>query len=275
MKKLLLLLTFLYTLTSCSTYYYSTLSAGDGMMEKDDFGDFFYEDDSIKVVYNFFGYNLPVKILVINNSDEPIYVDWQRSALIMDNFATSYNQNKAIFDGQIETNTLNYNRNLAGTDGRVTGGIQLPEGVSFVPPKSRIDHIPTTMSDFRFHNIPGKSFVIKSFATSEQKPARVKTMHFAEFNSPLRFRSYLTIYRGYPNPEKSKPFVLDQTFFVSDLMKSGTVKPSDVLSYTSERGDFFYYKKVKGSAFGNTVGVIALCGVSLFLEAVIDSPEGN
>ena len=58
--------------SSCSTYYYSTLSSSEGVAEKDDFGDFVYENDSVKVVYSFFGYNLPIHITVINNSDQPL-----------------------------------------------------------------------------------------------------------------------------------------------------------------------------------------------------------
>ena len=93
--------------SSCSTYYYSTLSSSEGVAEKDDFGDFVYENDSVKVVYSFFGYNLPIHITVINNSDQPLYVDWQRSALIIDDVATNYKQNKLTFDGNISANTLN------------------------------------------------------------------------------------------------------------------------------------------------------------------------
>ena len=69
MKKLLMILGVLMLFSSCSTYYYSTLSSSEGVAEKDDFGDFVYENDSVKVVYSFFGYNLPIHITVINNSD--------------------------------------------------------------------------------------------------------------------------------------------------------------------------------------------------------------
>ena len=104
-------------LCSCSTYYYSTLSSTEGLVEKDDFGDFIYENDSVKVVYSFFGYNLPIKILVINNSNQPLYVDWQRSALILNDMATNYKQNKVTFGGNIETNTLNFSRNFSTSEG--------------------------------------------------------------------------------------------------------------------------------------------------------------
>lgn len=275
MKKLLLIAGVLFLLSSCSTYYYSTLSSAEGTVEKDDFGDFIYENDSVKVVYSFFGYNLPIKILVINNSDQPLYVDWQRSALILDDVATNYKQNKVTFDGSIETNTLNYNRNFSTTEGSYSGNLTLPEGVSFIPPKSKIEHVPMTLGDFRFDKISNKSFTRKIFARGDLSPTKIKTMHFAEFNSPLRFRSYLTLYYGSIDPEKSKPFVLDQDFYISEVMKSGDIKPEDVFGYTNERGDFFYYKEVKGTGFGNTVGVIALCVLSAIIVDAVGEPEAQ
>ena len=273
MKKLLLMAGALLMLCSCSTYYYSTLSSTEGLVEKDDFGDFIYENDSVKVVYSFFGYNLPIKILVINNSNQPLYVDWQRSALILDDMATNYKQNKVTFDGNIETNTLNFNRNFSTSEGAYSGTLNLPDGVSFIPPQSRIEHVPMTMGDFAFDKIPEKSFTRQSFARNNLSPTKVKTMHFAEFNSPLRFRSYLTLYYGSLDPEKSKPFVLDQNFYISEVMKSGEIKPEEVFGYTNERGDFFYYKKVKGTAFENVIGTIVLCTLSVVLEASLSTEE--
>ena len=273
MKKLLMILGVLMLFSSCSTYYYSTLSSSEGVAEKDDFGDFVYENDSVKVVYSFFGYNLPIHITVINNSDQPLYVDWQRSALIIDDVATNYKQNKLTFDGNISANTLNYNRNFSSTDGSFNGSISLPDGVSFIPPKSRTDHTPMTLGDFSFDRIPKKSFTKVKFARENLAPSKINTMRFAEFNSPLKFRSYLTLYSGSLDPEKGKPSVLVQQFYISEVMKSAEIKPEEVYGYSNKRGDFFYYKKTKGSGFGAVMGTIAVCAACIAIDAAIPDAE--
>ena len=58
--------------------------------EKNERGDFVQENDTVRISYRFWGENAPVTITIYNKLDEPLYVDWGRSALIIDDVATTY-----------------------------------------------------------------------------------------------------------------------------------------------------------------------------------------
>ena len=71
----------LLSLSSCSSYYYSTLASNDRSGRYDVNKDFVIDNDSVCIIYNFHGEDGPVLVTVQNKMDEPLFVDWQRSAL--------------------------------------------------------------------------------------------------------------------------------------------------------------------------------------------------
>lgn len=90
MKRMLFVLSVvaLLCMSSCSSYYYSVLESNDAVGEKNDDKDFVIENDSVCISYCFYGEDAPISITVYNKMDEPLFVDWQRSALILDDVAT-------------------------------------------------------------------------------------------------------------------------------------------------------------------------------------------
>ena len=93
MKKLIVftcLLSLLFSLNACSSYYYSMLSSDKGIVGVNEYNDFVQENDSVRIIYNFYGEDAPVRITVFNKLDEPMYIDWQRSSLIIGDKAVSY-----------------------------------------------------------------------------------------------------------------------------------------------------------------------------------------
>ena len=96
MKRMLFVLSVvaLFCMSSCSSYYYSVLESNDAVGEKNDDKDFVIENDSVCISYCFYGEDAPISITVYNKMDEPLFVDWQRSALIIDDVATSYYQRR-------------------------------------------------------------------------------------------------------------------------------------------------------------------------------------
>ncbi len=63
-------------------------------------GDFVQENDTVRISYRFWGENAPVTITIYNKLDEPLYVDWGRSALIIDDVATTYDPKVASVRGE-------------------------------------------------------------------------------------------------------------------------------------------------------------------------------
>lgn len=223
-------MTISFLLSSCgSTYYFSTLDTTTENTIKGDNGDFITGDDSLMVAYCFNGEGGPILIMIQNDGSQPLYVDWQRSSIIYKNKSTSY-----------------YNGST---------------GVSFIPPHSRIEYNTNRLGTPSFDTIPDKKYIETSLIKKDNLPANIKTMDFTVENTPFKFRSYLTLYTD-PN----HPFTFEQDFFVSNIMKSKDLTPSNMDEDLVNRGDLFYFEKESkgknvGAAFlvgGLIVGVVAL-----------------
>ena len=106
MKKLIVftcLLSLLFSLNACSSYYYSMLSSDKRIVGVNEYNDFVQENDSVRIIYNFYGEDAPVRITVFNKLDEPMYIDWQRSSLIIGDKAVSYYKEVMPVQGDVES----------------------------------------------------------------------------------------------------------------------------------------------------------------------------
>lgn len=250
MKRILFVLSVvaLFSLSSCSSYYYSVLESNDTIGEKNGNRDFVIENDSVFISYCFYGEDAPISITVYNKMDEPLFVDWQRSALIIDDVATSYYQEKAPIQGQTESSysgdAYRWNRNYSITDGYSAGSfageIALPKGVSFIPPKSKVESTPLRLSNFPFDQIPKDQYTRQKFAKSNSSVVTVRVKKFTEEDTPLAFRSYLSLYTADQDNGKRKYSTFESSFYVSQLIKTGNVSPASFDAGKKQAGDFFY-----------------------------------
>ncbi len=92
MRNLLYLFVFaalLLGLSACSSYYYSMLNSNDPVGRR--MREVILCRKTIRYVSLIvLGENAPVTITIYNKLNEPLYVDWGRSALIIDDVATTY-----------------------------------------------------------------------------------------------------------------------------------------------------------------------------------------
>ena len=153
MRNLLYLFVFaalLLGLSACSSYYYSMLNSNDPVGEKNERGDFVQENDTVRISYRFWGENAPVTITIYNKLDEPLYVDWGRSALIIDDVATTYDPKVASVRGESSSvasgSSFHWSdRSSSGwsySEGSFSGDVSLPKGVEFIPPHSKLVNTP-------------------------------------------------------------------------------------------------------------------------------------
>ena len=263
MKHFFLILATALLLSSCaSTYYYSTLDSTTENTIKGDNGDFITANDSVLVAYCFNGEEAPILIIVHNDGNKPLYVDWQRSSMIIREKATSYYNRNIQISGTTESYSQGYNYPIQSSysSGEFRGRASIPEGVTFIPPHSRIEYRSMRLETPNFENIPDKEYTKVSFIKKDDSPASVKNIDFTIKDTPLKFRSYLTLYTD-PN----KPFTFEHEFYISNLMKSKELTPSNINEGLMDRGDFFYIEKESG---GKDVGAILL-GSALVVGAVI------
>lgn len=282
-KNILFLIVGLGTLLglgSCSSYYYSFISSEDAEDLRNLNNDFVQDNDTVSVIYSFYGENAPIQITVHNKLNEPLYVDWSRSAIIIDDVATGYSSDMATFHGGVkkassgvvvEGGMLDY---VAGsTNGVVVGEVGLPREVTFIPPNSRITNIPVVLDNFSFNKIPNKEYEKFPFVKKNSELVNLKRLSFTESNSPLSFRSVLTVYTEERNGSPRKDMLLERSFYISQVVKAGGLHPSNLNAFNRQDGDCFYVQHRKGENTGMVLGVIAISAAGIALEVAFGPSE--
>lgn len=266
----LLYLALCFLLSSCaSTFYFSTLDSNTENTIKADNGDFITANDSVLIAYCFNGEEGPVLIIVHNNGDKPLYVDWQRSSIIIKERATSYHDNTMQISGTMKTYSqedIFIPRN-SYSNSEFRGSSRLPEGVSFIPPHSRIEYQAVRLGIPNFESIPNKEYSTATYYKKNNFPADVKVKDFTLQDTPLKFRSYLTLYT-----DPSRPFTFEHEFFISNLMKSKELTPSNIDKAQMDRGDFFFIEKENS---GKDIGSILLGSVIVVGAIALDVATSN
>lgn len=263
--------------SGCSSYYYSLLSSNDGKSSLNKDNDFVLENDTVCISYCFYGENAPVAITVFNKLDEPLFVDWTRSALIIDDVATSYYSDKAPIKGNTQSSadgyTYEWNKRFeissSNSSTSFAGEITLPKGVTFIPPKSKIGNASLRLTNLSFDKVPDEAYRTGKFAKTDGTIINIRTKDFTEENSPLRFRSYLTLYTHTPEGEMGKTMPFEQSFYISQLIKTGNVPPQHFEGGQRQAGDFFYIHNVKGVNAGLIIGAVAIGTAVVALDATV------
>jgi hypothetical protein len=221
---------------SCASYqYYTVSSAGVAQNDK---REFVIENDSLRLVYNFNGFNAPVNITIQNKLSVPVYIDWQRSALIVNDQAISYVPAEMRIDGGFQGSSYKYS-SISGyktTSGHIQATASLPPSVDFMPPQTYLTKSQLSIPNRLIEQVPETAFHREKYAPVEGIRVSVKKATFTEATSPLRFRSYLTIMVG---ELTTKPLILEHSFYVSELMTTGAV-PTDMHIISAGKGNMFY-----------------------------------
>jgi hypothetical protein len=231
--KLTLLISVAVIFSSCA-YQYFNISANH--LAKNENNDFVVENDPLKVTYRFNGDNAPVKITLLNKTDEPLEIDWKRSALIMNGQATSYYSPNLYVNGSVQQGT---SRHYIFGDGSflatVNADIYVNEPSQFIPPKSSISKIPLILPVHSLE-LPSDQLKKATHNSGNQYNIKYKKIEHSSQESPFSFRSYLSFhYAGDPN----KTFSLDHHFYVSEIWQTGNY-PTDFPEELLNRGDFLY-----------------------------------
>jgi len=246
-------------LSSCSsTFYYSTLNTTTEYVEKVDNGDFLLETDSLWIAYCFKGANAPMQITIFNKMDEPLYIDWGRSAMVMDGMAFSYAGESTTFLDDIQATSYSSDSISAVPVSKdvFDGGVQfMSDRTSYIPPNSMISEIPLSL-DPNFKDLDKKLYRSINMADKYNGLEKANRADFTVADSPLQFKSYLTLYS---TPDK--PMIFEQDFYMSSLIKTG-LRPSNLPGDMMDKGDLFYIEQVANKTpLYTTLGIIGLGGL--------------
>jgi hypothetical protein len=200
-------------LCSCSTYQYATLRS----KETDETKGIVIENDSVKIVYTFKGENCPIQIQVANKLSQPIFIDWKKSALVLNDERFSYWKDKAVLNATTHGYEVQWSKNISSTSSTTQGEFIRDEQVSCIPPHSFVKASPITVKD-SFFKFPKEAQKEKIVLIQTDPPTRGDKYSFSKETSPLRFRSYLTLST---TENFATTFHFDDEFWVSEIIATG------------------------------------------------------
>ena len=247
-------------LQGCLTYYYPAIKSFENRIPQNKNGSFTAENSRISVTYSFKNSGGKIVYEINNESDDPIFVDWSRSVFIAEDYAVPYLNNKAQIGGSVEATTTTYrfsksNYVTSTSYGDLKGEIILPQNDLFIPPHAKTSYSPLQLSAvLNLDKIPASSYQKQNNGI-----ATLNVASFSEENTPLKFRSYLTIV----NDRDKSQTVFEHTFFVSDIIKTGSENPQLTLGVNS--GSRFYIQVANKDAQTTGWVIAGALGVGLIV----------
>lgn len=234
MKHLLPISLFIF-LCSCTTYQVLTVSSDE--IPKNGAQEFVIDNDSLELTYNFNGQNGPINVRIKNKLQHPLYIDWQRSALIINNQAISYVANKVDINGSLGAYTFDWTRDFSSTVGRIKATATLPAEMDFIPPQTYVTRQLIGVTNQGITQLPDSIFKKRKIPAPNDGVEVVKEAWFTAANSPLLFTSYVTLMVGKADPQ---PVIYQHHFYISQLLK--TSNPAQPLS-NEKRGAGFMWRR--------------------------------
>jgi len=173
-----LLLLCVIMLSGCSRYQYMYVSSH---LDQNDKKEFIVENDTVQIKYSFAGQNFPLTITFYNKLRQPIYIDLERSTVVMNNMQIAgpfYMENQISFVAPLSFATLYSN--------------PLKDQLLELSPK-----------DTSIHEVTKNKFGI--------------IYSFDEATTPIYFRIILALT---VNDDYSYPTFFDYSFWVSDILQT-------------------------------------------------------
>lgn len=182
----------LLMLTSCAPLVRVTELDGPRLNKTNKLG---FENDTVSIIYNFWAENGQLSFTFTNKSDRPVYIDWKKSVLFINNVKIPYwtGQDEVDFNTAGASAALN-GKISAGVNGSNSKGtITHPERITFLAPHS--DYSVSGISLAQFNTIPDSAKGEKTLVPEtyrRQKKTQVNVRRFDAKNSPLQIRNYIT-----------------------------------------------------------------------------------
>ena len=254
---------FLILLASCKRYQYATVSSTN--LTIDDSKQFVAENDTLRLVYNFHGEDAPIYLTIENKLNVPVFINWQQSSLIVNDKAISYKPKNLYVAGDIYTYRPS---RTSYTVDAIDATIALPENSDFIPPHSFITKNPMGLTNQVIKDLPGSTkFHREEMLSVDGEYYSIKKASFTETNSPIRFRSYLTVTVG---EATSKPVFYEHIFYVSELITTD-LGPQHFGDSFRNRGNRYFVQESTGygrtmTGFGVIAGTAVVAGAAAALN---------
>jgi hypothetical protein len=199
-------------------------------------GQLTFENDTLKMTYHISGKGGPVAVEIYNKTNQPLYVNWKKSAFIHNDLTTPLFNNNITFLGKPAIVAYRTGQTTPA-DGRYASALSVPEGIDFIPPASGISRTLPNLSRMGILQTDALDTLQKKklVATDGLNYTFYRQRTFGEDQSPVRFRCYITFSLGLNNGQE---FAENNSFYVGEICQ--TSSSPDSFSLYQKQGDQFY-----------------------------------
>ena len=222
MKNILILIVISSLLFGCKSYVqvFNTSSS----IKTDTEGFYVYENDSLKITFNFWKTKGVMAFSIYNKLNRPLYVDWKKSSYIDNSVKLDYWVNEETSNAITIYGSYFYAGPLLKPGFVVNKGASLSSTTTVKV--ERITFIPPSSNYFRsqFYILPISYYPLGNKAKSEEvsrndklkKKTKIFRADFSKENSPLVFRNYLTLSTS---EDFETEFYVDNEFYIDEIFE--------------------------------------------------------
>lgn len=237
MRPLILTAMVVLLLSSCSSYQYLTINSTQ--MPKNDKKEFTWENDTMRLVYNFHGQGGPINLTVFNKTAQPLFIKWKKSALIRDGHSTVLFNHTVQVNGAIATTTISGPGGIKAGNSDISASFDLPEGTDFLPPHSDFSKSLLNIQETGYLDIANtQNAQPVRLLANDGVTTKAKRVAYQEETSPIQFKIYLTFVLG---SNSSQEFALEHSFYATEILQSHE-QPEDFPLYGYD-GDKLFVKE--------------------------------
>lgn len=217
MKKLILALITIIGI-GCSSYIQVIDTASTNTEKKN--GNYIFENDSLKITYNFWAKKGLMTFSIYNKLETPLYVDWKKSSHIDNSVKLNYWIDKEVsasihrsyyYLGPLMKPDFTYGASVGTT---VTSSVKA-ERITFIPPSSNYFRSQFYILPISFY--PLDVNIQPTLINRVDKPHKTTEVYeqlFSLENSPLIFRNFLTL--SYSENFETE-FYVDNEFYIKGI----------------------------------------------------------
>lgn len=211
----------LAALNGCTTYYQVIETKSNGTTMEGGFHVF--ENDTIKITYEFWAENGVMSFAVFNKIDKPIYIDWKKSAYIDNSNKLNYWNDATVSQTSSLYRSYFYNGPMlrpglttSGTVGQAASAEVKDERITFIPPKSNYYRSQFHLITKRF-DLDSRAKVSNPNRNGYQSlTSKILSQEFMVESTPLVFRNFLTY--SFHEDFRTETYI-DNVFFVSKVVE--------------------------------------------------------
>lgn len=253
---------FLVLFSGCWVYQQVSVESNT---PKNDRSEFVVENDSVSIIYSFHGQGGSIGIDIFNKLNQPLYVDWRKSALIIEDESFTLWKDEASLKGVSSSVQVMDNEGTVYSQGNIGGSLVKNDNISFIPPYSKIV-VNNYNLNTPFFNTPKELGQKITFYTRDGEEKRGRRYLFSRDNSPYIFRIFLSLAT---NDSFKNPMHFDNSFWISEYVTSST----DPKEFDVYFGNQFYNEKASTAA--NKVVGGALIGAIVVAAASVKTPPNQ